>query len=205
MKKITSIILLLSILLTVLTLGLCSCDSKEDKDRKSKKEKESEKTTISTNLTRAQWEDAFSEEQFENFTYKEVAVVKMLGTETNAETIYEFEKDKVKITAVVSGVTQSQVFSSDEADEIRESFFDSLLPMVDFDDYTYDKKTQSYVLTGSCTIPSLGAEATSAVIKFKNGKIVEMTYTCKASQSGFEYEASSTVTFTKYGTTKVTD
>ena len=204
MKKITSIILLLSMLLTVLTLGLCSCDSKKDKDSDKEKEKK-EETKISTTLTREQWEAAFSEKQFENFTYKEVAVVKMLGTETVGETIYEFEKSKAKITAVVSGITQSQVVTGDELDMVREGFFDSLLPMVDFDDYTYDEKTKSYVLTGSCTVPSLGAEATSVVIKFENGKVIEMTYACKASQSGFEYEASSTITFTKYGTTKVTD
>lgn len=201
MKRITSIILLLATLLAALTLGLCSCNSKKDDDKDEKQEKEE----VSTELTRAQWEAAFSEKQFENFTYKEVAVVKLLGVETVGETVYEFEKTKAKISATLMGQESSQTVSSSQIENVRTSFMDSLLPMVEYDDYTYDPETKTYKLTGSFVIPSLGAEATTATIKFEEGKVVEMTYTCLVEEPGFECDASSTITFSKYGTTKVSD
>ncbi len=156
-----------------------------------------------TGMTKEEWNAAFDEKQFENFTFTETSVLVTTGMEIETISIYEFEKSKAKQTATIAGQTQSQNISSSQVATYRTALLKSFEPMVKFEDYKYDATTKTYVLDGEFTIPSLGVKADTATLTFEDGKLVKMTYTCVIVDSGVSFDVTSTVLFTDYGTTTI--
>ena len=156
-----------------------------------------------TGMTKEEWNAAFDEKQFENFTYTETSVLKTTGMQIETVSIYAFEKSKAKVTATVAGQTESQKLSASDTATYRSALLESIEPMTKFEDYQYDAATKSYVLIGSFTIVALGVKADTATLTFEDGKLVEMTYTCVIVDSGISFDVTSTVVFSDYGTTSV--
>lgn len=154
-------------------------------------------------MTKEEWNAAFDEKQFENFTYTETSVLKTTGMEIETISIYAFEKSKGKATATIAGQTESQVLTASETEFYRASLLDSMDPMIKFEDYKYDVASNSYILIGEFTIATLGVKADTATLTFEDGKLVKMTYTCVMVDSGITFDVTSTVVFSDYGTTKI--
>ena len=156
-----------------------------------------------TGMTEEEWNAVFDIKQFENFTYTETSVLKTTGMTIETIGIYEFEEGKAKVTATVAGQTESQRIPTSEIETYREVLLESIKDIAEYENYKYDAETKTYTLTGTFTIVALGAEADTATIKFEDGKLVELTYTCKMYNSGVYFDVTSTVVFSNYGTTTV--
>ena len=75
--------------------------------------------------------------------------------------------------------------------------------MLQFGIFTYDKETKTYNLTGTMKIASLGVNAKTATLTFKDGKPEKLVYTCVITRNGISMDCESTITFADYGTTVI--
>ena len=158
-----------------------------------------------TGMTEAEWNTAFVTDLFKNFTYKEEATVTMTGMEMTSTSEYKFTETAASLGMTMMGETEVMEIPAEEVEMYREELVTSLLELTVFTNYKYDAATKTYVLEGdsNITIETLGAELTSAVLTFENGKLVKMVYVCKVTEEGMEMTVSSSITFSNYGTTVV--
>lgn len=158
-----------------------------------------------TGLTEEEWYEALARDLFVNFTFTEKTSVKISGAEAITTTVYEFENGgKARVTQTKPGQKEaSGMIPAESVVEYRDTVWAYCVLMADYEDYYYDARTKSYKLKGVFTLPSYEVPADTATIKFKNGKLSEITFTCKFSEEGQTYYVSSTITVSDYDTTKI--
>ncbi|MBQ7336045.1 MAG: hypothetical protein IJW92_06200 [Clostridia bacterium] len=165
-----------------------------------------EESVAFTGMTEDEWNSAFAATVFDNLTYTEVAVMEPegMGIQITATSIYKFTENDVMISMEIAGQTQDATYSGITAGEYKRAFYESLMPIVEFEDYQYDAETKSYVLVGEAEMESLDTTLSTSVLKFENDRLVEIKYTCQYTdaQSGILYDVDTTITFTDYGTTE---
>lgn len=151
------------------------------------------------------WSTAFAEENFINFTYKERAYVDAQNVSASAISllIYKFTEDEVHVSITSGGVTKTDSATGPVAETTRASLVKSIQDMLQFGIFTYDKETKTYNLTGTMKIASLGVNAKTATLTFKDGKPEKLVYTCVITRNGISMDCESTITFADYGTTVI--
>ena len=154
-------------------------------------------------MSEEEWYWALDYSQFANFTYTEKTVVKKPGLEVTTITVYEIQNTKAKVTETLAGETVSAEIPSNEVDKYRKFVWAYCGLMADYSNYRYDARSRSYVLKGIFNIPTWEVPADTATLKFKDGKLTEITYTGKVREDGKIYYITSTITLTKYGVTKI--
>lgn len=155
-----------------------------------------------TGLTRVQWDEVFNENIFENVTYSETSVISAEGVEITSKSVYKFEKDKVYATLTIAGQSNSETVTGKDATEFKENMWESLEPMIQYSSFKYNRETKSYYMSWPVQIPSLEETAESINLKIKDGKLAEISFTCKMKENDMDLNVSSTVLFTDYGKTK---
>ena len=157
-----------------------------------------------TGMTEAEWNAAISADVFKNFTYKEEATVSMTGMEMTNTVEYKFTETKGSMTTTMLGQSETTPIHEAELDQWLEMALEGVFQIGKYNNFKYDAATKTYVLDGeNVLIEELDATFSSATMKFENGKLVEMTYTCTISSEGMEMQATSTATISNYGTTTV--
>ena len=157
-----------------------------------------------TGMTEEEWNAAFVTDLFKNFTYKEEATVTMTGMEMTSTSEYKFTETAASMGMTMMGQTEVMEIPAEEVEMYREELVTSLLELTAFANYKYDAATKTYVLdSNNVYVDSLGTNLTTATMKFENGKLVEMVYTCELTQEGIEMSVTSTITLSNYGTTVV--
>ncbi len=158
-----------------------------------------------TGMTEEEWYAALAQDLFINFTYTEKTSVRISGAEAVTTTVYEFENGgKARITETAPGQQKtSAMIPAENISTIRQALWAYCALMADYEDYYYESKTKSYKQKGVFNIPLYEVPADTAVIKFKNGKLSEIIYTCKFIEEGQTYYISTTITFTNFDTTVI--
>ncbi len=156
-------------------------------------------------LDQTEWDAAFAEDNFINFTYKERAYVDAQNVSASAISlvIYKFTEDKVHVSITSGGVTKTDSATGPLAETTRANLVKSIQDMLKHGSFTYDRETKTYTLTGTMKIESLGVNAKSATLTFKDGKPEKLVYTCVIKRNGLSMDCESTVTFADFGTTVV--
>ena len=160
-------------------------------------------TVAFTGMTEEEWNAAFADSVFENFTYTEESDVTTSGMTISVSTVYYFTADGALVSMEMMGQKQEEYCDGDTFKQVKEAFLASLDPIFKFADYTYDAETKSYKLTGKVQLNSSGVmlDLVGAQLKFENGRPVEFRYEGRGEANGVSVMASSVVTFTDYGTT----
>lgn len=162
-----------------------------------------EEAVAFTGMTEAEWNAALDASVFENFTYTETAMTATSGVEFTAITTQKYAENAVYMSVEMAGQKEEVSYTSqDEIVALREGMIDSIYSILHFADYEYDAETKTYQMTGEVTLEGVG-DLDTASLKFEDGKLVELTYSCKVSESGVELTVNSTALFTDYGTTVV--
>lgn len=158
-----------------------------------------------TGMTEQEWSAAFSPLTFENFTYTETSTVETTGILMTTVVTQKFAGDKAWMCMEIAGQLSEQTYSGSEAEAMKETLLDSMFSILDFEDFQYDANTKTYTMVGEVYVEELGADLSTATLKFENGKLVEFKYTCQYTEPnmGMQFDAESTVTLTDYGTTVV--
>ena len=158
-----------------------------------------------TGMTEEEWYNALAQDLFINFTLTEKTTVKIAGAEFVTTMAYEFEDgSKAKFTETLPGQQPtSEIFPAENISIIRQALWAYCAAMAEYEDYYYDSRSKSYILKGVFTIPTYEVPADTATIKFKDGKLSEITYTCKYTEDILTYYISSTITVTNYDSTKI--
>lgn len=157
-----------------------------------------------TGMTEEEWNAAFAADVFKNFTYREESSVSTTGMEVTTSTEYKFTETAAIVSVTMMGQTHTEECPADEVDLYREELIDTLRTLTAFANYKYDAATKTYVLVNeNVFVETLETNLTTATMKFENGKLVEMVYTCKLTQEGVEMSVTSTITLSNYGTTVV--
>ena len=177
----------------VMTQTCSVCNSKKDSD------------VLFNGLDSEEWSSAFAEENFINFTYKERAYINAQNVSASAISliIYKFNEDKVHVSITSDGITKTDSATGLIAETTRVSLIKSIQDMVKYDSFTYDRETKTYTLTGRMKIESLGVNAKSATLTFKDGKPEKLVYTCVIKKNGISMDCESTIFFADYGTTVI--
>ena len=154
-------------------------------------------------LTEEEWNTALSSDLFINFTCSERTVLKKSGMEIVSIMTYEFEQGKGKITETIAGETASTLLPLENLSGDRQAIWMYLRMMTDYQDYYYEARSKSYKLKGVFTVPTYEVPVDTASVKFKNGRLSEISYTCKVTVEGTIYYLTSTINVTNYDTTKI--
>lgn len=158
-----------------------------------------------TGLTVDEWNDAFSSSSIENFTYNEASSTKGSGMTMDTEVTYKFTEDKAYVKMLMAGQTQEETINDKlTANALRKQMVDSIRELAVFADYSYDAATKTYKAVRDIKIDSLDASTSDITLKFNDdNKLVELKYTVEFEMSGIDFTATSTVTLSDYGTTKI--
>lgn len=162
-----------------------------------------EKPVLFNGLDWTGWNQAMDEDNFKNFTYKERAYVKAGGNSAITLVIYKFTEDKVRISVTSDGITKTESAKDEAAEVAKFALIKSLQDMLKYDEFTYDRETKTYELTGTMRIESLGVNAKTATLTFKDGKLAELNFTCIITKNGVTMQCESTITLCDYDTTVV--
>jgi len=160
-------------------------------------------TVAFTGMTEEEWNAAFADSVFENFTYTEKADVTTSGMTVSATTTYIFTADAALIAMDVLGQQNEQYCEGETFAQIKTAFLDSLDPIFKFEDYEYDPETKTYKIVGDVQLNSSGMVLvlTGGRLAFENGKPVSFQYEGRGKVNGTSVMASSEITFADYGTT----
>lgn len=156
-----------------------------------------------TGLSKEDWNEIFSQENFKNFTYFEEAVVTANGIEVTTSGLYKFTETKAYCLVSAAGQTAEDTLTGLEATNTKKQMVDSILSLAKYEIFEYDAENKIYNLTGEMEIASLNTTAKSATLKFENGKPVQLIYTCDIVSQGIVMECISTVNFSDFGTTEI--
>ena len=162
-----------------------------------------EKPLMFNGLDWTGWNEALSEDNFKNFTYKERAYAKAGGSSAITLVIYKFTEDEVRMSVTSGSVTKTESAKDEVAEVTKFAMIKSLQDMLKYGEFTYDRETKTYKLTGTMRIESLGVNAKTATLKFVDGKPAELFFTCIISKGGTTMTCESTVTLCDYGTTVI--
>lgn len=157
-----------------------------------------------TGLTEAEWNDLFKPALFDNFTMLMTITGSGSGVSVTSEMKYKFGADKIYLSITSGGQTEEQIMDEDVADMKAESA-EEILQMFKYADYTYDAEAKLYRAKGEIEIVFDGSKPTDATLRFENGKPVELKYSYTTQQSGVDVAMNTTVVFSDYGTTVVTE
>ena len=156
---------------------------------------------VFTGLSKEDWDAAFSDSVFENFTYTENAETEGNGVSVKAESIYKFTANNAFVKMTVANQSQEMYAPSEkDANDLRKQVIDSIKDMTAFEDYKYDAETKTYKANKSIEIASIGASTSDITLTFTEGKLTEINYTISFTQQGIAFSASATITLSDYGT-----
>jgi hypothetical protein len=158
---------------------------------------------VFTGLTEKEWNEIFSEKNFDNFTYVEEATVKGDGFEIVSTTVYKCTATQGFVSLEMLGQKQNQFVGGDEAKEIKKAMQKSIFDLLKFEDFEYDAENKIYNLVGELYVESIGGNASEATLRFENGIPVELIYTGEVESEGIKMEYISKATFSDFGTTEV--
>ena len=207
MKKILSMILLLTLCLSV--FALVSCGDEEEPPKVE-------------GITEEKWEEITSKPKFVNYTLLQKAVMNVPG-EGEYEQVANIKiiEGKVEVTIAIDGNPTVLTYEGAEAEAQRKSYEDVFLALIDkFENFTYDKETKTYknpeAITANIsmdmgTVGTLTATLvmTNGVVSFDaDGNIAKIT--CALSQTTTVQGQSTTITtdsmtweLSNYGTTVI--
>ena len=157
---------------------------------------------IFTGLSWTEWNEAFSEENFNNFTYHEKAIVQYSGIQVTTTAVYKFTETEVRVSVTAAGSTSTETASGLQAQATKKAMIESIQKMLQYSEFEYDREKKIYNLTGTMKIQNVG-NAKSATLRFENGKPKELVYTCTVYSNGNPMDCEATDTFTDFGTTKI--
>lgn len=158
-----------------------------------------------TGLSEAEWNAAFASAVFENFAYREAAVISGRGVSINGENIYKFTNDNAFVKMTLADQSrESYAPDKASANEARSQLVDSIKQLAPYAKYEYDAATKTYKATSEIYIASLGASTSDMTVTFADGKLVEIKYSISYTQEGYNWTADSTVTISDYGTVVLT-
>jgi len=163
---------------------------------------EKEQVILYTGMTWSEWGEAFSDKNFENFTYVERADASYSGIQVSTITVYKFTENEVSASITVGSTTSSETASGSQAKAVKENLVKSIKDMLKYDEFEYDRDKKAYILTGTMNIPNIGNVKT-ATLKFENGLPKELSYTCIVYSNGYPMDCKSTITFRDFGTTEI--
>ena len=157
-----------------------------------------------TGLSEEDWNAAFLDSVFENFSYKETATTKGSGVSVESESIYKFTKDTAWVKMTVAEQSQES-FAPDKAsaNEAREQLIQSIKSLTPYDSFAYDAETKTYKATKEIEIAMIGSSTDDITLTFADGKLVEIKYTISVTQNNIPMTATSTVTIGDYGTVEL--
>ena len=157
-----------------------------------------------TGMSEAEWDAAFVDALFENFSYSEVSATSYTGITVNAEVIYKFTATAAYVKMTIGSETnESYAPDLTAANSTREMMIASIKAMTPYESFSYDAQTKTYKATAPITIASLEATTDDVTLTFANGKLIQITYNVSFTQSDIAFTATSTVTLSDYGTTVV--
>jgi hypothetical protein len=152
-----------------------------------------------TPLTKEQWSQILSASNFQNFTYTETSTVSTTGLGITTKTVNYYTLNGVKVVVEISGKKETDTVTGNDATIIRTSMIESIRSLAEYEKYQFNAKTRKYEMKDPVYMESLGTDLATASITFRDGKLVEISYTAKIAQT----EAKSKITFTDYGTTVI--
>lgn len=163
---------------------------------------EKEQVILYTGMSWSEWGAAFSDKNFENFTYTERAISSYSGIQAISTTVYKITEHEVYASITVGGTTSSDSVRGPQVEAVKESLVKSIKDMLQYQEFKYDREQRAYILTGKMNIPNIGS-AKTATLRFEDGLPKELVYTCTVYSNGLPVDCTSTVTFRDFGTTKI--
>ena len=156
---------------------------------------------VFTGLTEEEWNMVFDSDLFKNFSYKEVATTKGSGVSIESEVIYKFTYDNAWVKVTMAEQSQES-YAPDTATaiELRDQLVDSIKEITVYSSYEYDPETKTYKSTKPIYLASIGESTQDITLTFSDGRLVEAKYSITFTQNGIEFEATSTITISDYGT-----
>ena len=156
-----------------------------------------------TGFTGIEWNEIFSADTFDNFTYVEEATVKGEGFEISSISTYKCTATQGFVSIEMLGQKENQFFGGKEAEDKKKVMQYTLFEILKYKKFQYDAENKVYVLVGEMYIEALDAYASSATLRFENGLPVEFIYSGSIEAEGIKMEYVSKATFSDFGTTEV--
>lgn len=158
-------------------------------------------TVAFTGFSEEEWNAAFADSVFENFTYTENAVTEGSGVSITTETVYKFTKDNAFVKMTMAGESE-EMYAPDKttANALCEQLVASIKDLTPYENYRYDTETKTYKATKPVEIASLGTSTTDITLTFSEGKLTKIEYSVSFVQQGIAFSATATVTLGDYGT-----
>ena len=110
-------------------------------------------------LLEAAWNAALSAETFENFSYKESAVISTKTVTTTSKMTVHFTKSRAWARITVAGKSEEETTANKkQVNETRDKLVKSLRDILPYDGYTYDAQTNTYKANKEIYIEAIGAQ-----------------------------------------------
>lgn len=147
------------------------------------------------------WNAALATEVFENFSYKESAVVSTKKATTTTRATYKFTENRAWARITIAGKSQEEDTSDKkQVNEARESFVQSLRDVLPYGSYTYDTQTNTYKANKEIYIKAIEASTSDITVTFDGERFVEIAYEVAFQKNGVAYTVRASITLSDYGT-----
>ena len=111
-----------------------------------------------TGMTEEEWNAAFTDSVFENFSYNEKAMTTGSGVSVGSETTYKFTVDNAYAKMTIADQSQEAYApNTTEANALRDQLVQSIKDLTPYDSYQYNAETKTYKATKPVEIAALGA------------------------------------------------
>ncbi len=156
-----------------------------------------------TGFTGIEWNEIFSADTFDNFTYVEEITLKEEEYEIVSTSVYKCTETQGFVSIEMFGQKENQFFGGKEAADKKKAMQYTLFEILKYKKFQYDAENKVYVLVGEMYFESLDTYATEATLRFENGLPAEFIYSGEVEDEGIKIEYISKVTFSDFGTTEV--
>lgn len=156
-----------------------------------------------TGMSKSDWNVAFQDKMFENFTYREEVFIEYDDDYTDYETKYEIIPNKCKYYTRRNNSENEGVLLGEDRDEIKDDLVKTIRTLCKYESFKYDPETKSYkVAPGkSFAVPHHNSTTKDARITFIDGRVSEIFFTDEMFASGKLRPVETRIYFSDYGTT----
>lgn len=157
-----------------------------------------------TGMTKEEWNAVIHPSTFDNYTLTMTIVGSGNGVEVTSTLVYKFADDKIYFSMTAGGQTSEQILDENVAEEKQEMAAE-LVAMFNYDDFTYDAEAKLYRAKSEIEVVIDDSKPTDATLRFEDGKLAEMKYSYVEETNTTDVNIVTTIVFSDYGTTVVSD
>lgn len=155
-----------------------------------------------TGLSYSAWNSTLDISNFDNFRYTEIGVLSYSGIHIDTFTEYAFTKHRAKVSYSVGTTSEEMTYIlPSEVSTLREALIESIQDMLKYTDFDYVSDEKLYRANQDVYIESIDASTQDVTVKFKDGRLSEISFTAEFTDasSGIEFSTECTITVGEYG------